>query len=79
MDSREIDAYHFLMTVYDGIMRGKLRTKIKDANLRDYQLTQQAVPEEVILDTTRITAIIWVGDFPTPNNVPPDIGDFLLS
>ena len=78
MDSREIDAYLFLRSLYDGIMRGKLKARISRLDLRDYQLIQENVPEDVVLDTKKMTAIIWVGDFPRPSNVPPEIASFLF-
>jgi hypothetical protein len=78
MDSREIDAFHFLMLIYAGIMSGKLKAKITQLDLHDYQLIKDSVPQEVVLDTGKIKAIIWVGDFPRQDNVPPDIGNFLF-
>jgi hypothetical protein len=78
MDSREIDAYNFLMFLYGGIMSGKLKARITQIDLRDYQLIKEKVPENVVLDIKKIKGIIWVGDFPQGSTVPREVGNFLF-
>lgn len=68
MDSKEIAVFQFLVSLYVGLISGKLQLEVN--HLEDYDVEMDNVPEECIFRPESSAAILWVGFHPTREETP---------
>jgi hypothetical protein len=76
MDPREISAFEFLKCLYYGMISGKITTQGR--RLRDYSPVSESIPPNLVFNLASMKAVIWVGRFPQPSDVPSDLRPILF-
>ena len=68
MDAREICALQFLIGLYIGIAKNKLRVEVD--RVQDYQVERNEVPDDATFAPDKSAAVLWVGVYPVVGNTP---------